>query len=60
MLLLEDYWTLLSDPHLKQKDRRATSLERVRQMDQEALTDEFYEQFSQCINISELLTKIAA
>jgi hypothetical protein len=58
--LLEDYWALLSDPHLKQKDRRATSLERVRQIDQEALTDGFYEQFSQSINISELLTKIAA
>ncbi len=56
--LLPDFWATLNDPKLNQQERRAASLERIQQLEHEGITDEFYEEFSQCIKINELLAKI--
>jgi hypothetical protein len=56
--LLPDYWATMNNPNLSQTDRRAASLERMQQLEREAIGDEFYEEFSQCIQLNELLSKI--
>ncbi|HEY3856943.1 MAG TPA: hypothetical protein VGO67_21370 [Verrucomicrobiae bacterium] len=57
--LLPDYWAMLNNPNLNQQDRRAASLERMQKLEREAISDEFYEEFAQCIQINELLAKIS-
>jgi len=56
--LLKDYWAILKNTNLTQKDRRAASLELIQKLERETISDEFYEEFSQCIQINELLAKI--
>ena len=55
--LLKDYWAALNDPKLNRKERRAASSERIRQLENEVLTDEFYADFSQSIQVNETPAK---
>jgi hypothetical protein len=56
--LLPDFWATLKNPNFSQKDRRAASLERIQKLERESIIDDFYEEFSQCIQMNELLAKI--
>jgi hypothetical protein len=56
-LLLKGYWTVLNNPRISRKDRRAASSELIRHVEHQALTDAFYEEFSQCLQISEMSAK---
>lgn len=56
--LLPDYWATINNPNLNQPDRRSASLERMHQLERKGITDLFYEEFSQCIQLNELLSKI--
>ena len=56
--LLQGYWAALKNPNLNQKDRREASLARIQQLEREGISDAFYEEFSQCIQINGLLAKI--
>lgn len=54
------YWAVLNDSRLSRKDRRAASAEHMRQIQQAAITDEFYDEFSKCIQIGELKANISS
>lgn len=56
--LLPGYWATLNDASLTQDDRQEAGLERVKKLEQEGITDEFYHEFAQCLQINELLAKI--
>jgi hypothetical protein len=56
--LLSGYWTTLSNPNLSQVKRQKASMEYVKQLEEEGITDEFYYEFAQCLQINELLAKI--
>jgi hypothetical protein len=56
--LLPGYWAMLNDPKLNQEDRQKASLERIKQLEKEGISDQFYEEFSQCLQINELLAKM--
>jgi hypothetical protein len=56
--LLQDYWVVMNDVRLNRKDRRAASSARMRELEREAISDEFYEEFSKAIQIEELLAKV--
>ena len=56
--LLPAFWAAMSNPKLNQQDRRAASLECIQKLEREGISDKFYEEFSQCININEFLSKI--
>lgn len=58
--LLKEYWTALNDSRLSRKDRRAASSERMREVEREAITDEFYEEFSQSLQNNDLPAEIPA
>lgn len=57
--LLGGYWTTLSNSKLSQAARQETSMEYVKQLELEGIGDEFYAEFSQCIQINELLSKVS-
>ncbi len=57
-LLLKDYWVALNDPQLNRKDRRTASMERMRQLEHEVLTDAFHVEFSHSIQVTELQPRL--
>ncbi len=54
--LLQGYWAVLSDQTKTHKERREASLERIKQLD--ALGEEFFQEFSRCIQINDALCRI--
>jgi hypothetical protein len=56
--LLPGYWATLNDPNMTIQERQKASHGLVKQLEQEGISDEFYEEFSQCLQINELLAKI--
>src|SRR5690606_17204155 len=40
--LLRDYWTVIRDPKMTQKERQKASLERVQRLEKEGISDAFY------------------
>jgi hypothetical protein len=58
--LLQDYWVVMNDMRPNRKDRRAASSARMRELEREAISDEFYEEFSKCIHIEESAAKISS
>lgn len=54
-----EYWAALNDASLSRKNRRAASSEHMRQIQQQAITDDFYDEFSKCIQIGELKANIS-
>jgi hypothetical protein len=56
--LLPGFWATLKNPKLNQQDRRAESLGRMQQLESEGISDQFYEEFSQCILVNALLATI--
>jgi len=57
---LQDYWAVLNDSRLTRKDRRAKSSELMRQIHQKAITDDFYDEFSKCLQVGELKATISS
>jgi hypothetical protein len=51
--LLQEYWVVMNDVRLSRKDRRAASSARMRELEREAISDEFYDEFSKCIQVEE-------
>lgn len=58
--LLPGYWATLKNPDLSRQDRQKASMERVKQLEKECITDEFCHEFSQCLQINELLARISS
>jgi hypothetical protein len=56
--LLPAYFATLNNSSMSQKDRRAASIVQIERLESEGITDEFYEEFSQCIQLNDLLAKI--
>lgn len=56
--LLQEYWVVMNDLRLNRKDRRAASSARMRELEREAISDEFYDEFSKAIQVEELSAKI--
>ena len=56
--LLPGYWAMLNNPKLSQNERQKASQDRVTQLEKEGITEQFYEEFSQCLQINEFLTTI--
>ena len=47
--ILSDYWYVLEDNSLSQKDRKKESMKRLKQLDKQPNIDKFYEEFSKCM-----------
>jgi hypothetical protein len=56
--LLPSYWATINDPQQSQAERQKASLEHVKQLEAEGITEEFYADFVQCLQINDLLSKI--
>ena len=56
--LLPGYWATLKNSSLTQQERREASLDYVKQLEHEGITDAFYSEFSDCIKINDLLARI--
>lgn len=56
--LLREYWQILNDDEMKKVDRQKASAEMIKRLEQAGIGDKFYEEFSQCIQVNELLEKI--
>jgi len=56
--LLPRYWAMLKNPTARKEERQKASLELIQQLEREAITNEFYEEFSRCLQINDLLAKI--
>jgi hypothetical protein len=54
-----EYWAVLNDSKLSRKNRRTSSTEHMREIQQAAITDEFYDEFSKCIQVGELKANIS-
>jgi len=56
--LLQTYWSILSNREVTQKERRKASLVIISQLERDGISDHFYKEFSQCLQINELLKGI--
>ncbi len=56
--LLPGYWATLKNSSITQQERREASLDYVKQLEHEGITDAFYSEFSDCIKINDLLARI--
>jgi hypothetical protein len=57
--LLPGYWAILNDPNMTIEERQKASSDREKRLEQEGISEAFYEEFSQCLQINELLAKIS-
>jgi hypothetical protein len=55
--LLQRYWEILRDHTKSHADRRRACLEQIEHLEREALSDEFYQELSRCIQINDLLRR---
>ena len=58
MVLMPGYWATLKNSSITQQERREASLDYVKQLEHEGITDAFYSEFSDCIKINDLLARI--
>ena len=56
--LLNDYWEAIQRPSLSQKERKEESLKRVKQIENLPRIEEFYKEFSTCLNIEKLINDV--
>jgi len=56
--LLQEYWKILNDPAKSPGERRAASMEKIRQLEREGVDDRFYEELARCIQINDALVRI--
>jgi len=55
---LPGYWLALQNHDLSQKDRKAETTRRLAELDQLPGMDDFYRQFSACVNVERLLRQV--
>lgn len=56
--LLSEYLETLNNPGMNQEARQKASHDLVRRLEHEGISEHFYEEFSQCLQINELLSRI--
>ncbi len=57
--LLPGYWATLNNPGINQKERQKASRDLVKKLESEAISEQFYDEFSQCLQINEMLSRIS-
>jgi len=53
--LLENYWRIVQNPRLSMKERKEISMEHLKRLEETSEIEEFYSEFSKCVNIERLL-----
>jgi hypothetical protein len=56
--LLKTYWQVIHDPNRTQTERREEGFRRIAEIERDPKIEQFYEEFSQCLNIEALLKQV--